>query len=86
MTATRPTMAQRKALERMATGDIVFHMSGLHTAQFWRGATTDRAPSYPTMLALERAAFVERIKQDWRGWQWRITDLGRAALSARGIP
>jgi hypothetical protein len=81
MKGERLTEAQRRALERMARGDEVWTISGRHPHTFWKGAIAQRAPSFATLHALNKAGAIEEFERDFTGVKYRITPAGRAALS-----
>lgn len=74
--------AQRRALERMAAGDEVWTLSGRHAHAFWLGRLSDRAPSLATLHAMWKRGYIADYQNAPGGNKYRITDAGRAVVSA----
>lgn len=73
---------QIKTLASMSAGNHVHWASGYRAHAFWaKNYVGLRNPQINTMLALEKAGAIHRTHEDWRGWQWHITDAGRSMLS-----
>lgn len=78
------TKAQRRVLERMATGDEVWTVTGRRPSVFWHDNLSDRSPTFPTMTALFKMGFVEdKSTRAFSGSEYVITPAGRAALEAK---
>jgi hypothetical protein len=81
MKGEKLTEAQRRVLERMASGDEVWTISGRNSHTFWYNALRDRSPSFPTIHKLQKSRLIEDYQRDFTGGKYRITPAGRAALS-----
>lgn len=77
------TEAQRRVLERMATGETIHTVSGINAHAFWTNMN-GRNPRLDTIYCLKGLALVEEISSDWTGSHLRITPAGRALLKEVG--
>ena len=81
---TAPTAAQRRVLERMATGALLYEVEHARVQDgrsyfVWKPEFKVRAA---TAMSLIRASRVSLVNRTTTGARYRITDAGRAAVAA----